>query len=94
MEDLSSLVAPERDVSAGLCIGCALLHHDYREILGPCTIEEYCYEKAMPEAWIDGRRYRLCSGVKARGAVCRECNLRGPGMYVPVRDGSVSPPAC
>ncbi len=79
-----SLMPPEGDLPAGLCIGCAMLHHDYTEIIGPAAAEEYCCDKALPEAWIDGRRYRLNPDVAARTCVCRECNARALGVYIPV----------
>ncbi len=83
MDPVDNLVALGKDLSAGLCIGCALLRHDYREILGCAEDEAYSSEKAFPEAWIDGRRYRLRPEITAHEAVCRECNGIGLRLYTP-----------
>ncbi len=82
MESFGNIAAQTRD-SVGLCMGCALLHHDYREILGQSTDDDYSSDKALPEAWIDGRRYRLYPDVMAHEMFCSECNGRTPGVYVP-----------
>ncbi len=81
----SNLMAPLQNAQPGLCIGCALLHHDFTEILGCDAEDVYHDEVALPEAWIDGRRYRLCprpSTVNETGS-CRECKTFSPSLYLP-----------
>ena len=77
------ITVTERNRAAGLCISCAILHHDFREILATSTDEEYLSEMSMPEAWIDGRHYKLLPYVVSRAGACRECNLKVPSLYVP-----------
>ncbi|HVN23928.1 MAG TPA: hypothetical protein VMT71_08145 [Syntrophorhabdales bacterium] len=86
MQSIHCPVAEAQDTHTGLCIGCALLHHDFREILGRSPEEDDSYpsEMALPEAWIDGRRCRLVPETTAHEAFCKECTTRAPGLYVPV----------
>jgi hypothetical protein len=73
----------EQTGAVGLCIGCAILHHDFREILAISANEEYLSEVSLPEAWIDGKHYRLLPFIVSRVGACRECNLIAPSLYVP-----------
>jgi hypothetical protein len=47
-------------------------HHDFREIIGRSIPRGLWTYVAAPEAWIDGRRYRLEPGRAFRGP-CDEC---------------------
>ena len=77
------ITVTERNGAVGLCISCAILHHDFREILATSADEEYLSEMSMPEARIDGRHYRLLPYIVSRAGTCRECNHVTPSLYVP-----------
>jgi len=77
------IAVTKQNEAVGLCISCAILHHDFREILAASEREEYLSEMSMPEAWIDGRHYKLLPYVVSRAGACRECNLKVPSLYVP-----------
>ena len=65
---------------AGLCIKCALRHHDFREIIGGATEDRYFPDTPLPQAWIDGRRHLLQSIMTGLG-ICRDCNTRVESVY-------------
>ena len=83
METTYGLTVPEEGAPGGLCISCALLHHDFKEILGRGAGDDHFSEMPLPQAWIDGRRYRLLPYIQTQETTCRECNVRVPSLYVP-----------
>ena len=80
MQFTENQAARETRVVTGLCIGCALRHHDFREILGR---DDQSSERPLPEAWIDGRRYRLLPATGTEGAMCSDGNVSVPSIYLP-----------
>jgi hypothetical protein len=83
MQLTENQVTPGTDAITGLCIGCALLHHDYREMLWRDTGDVHFSEMPLPEAWIDGRRHRLLPHIGSQSTVCGECNTSVPSLYMP-----------
>ncbi len=74
----------ENGLSAGLCVECALRHHDFREILERGAVYELFSEAPLPEAWIGGRRHRLLLCDGAHETTCCECARSVPSLYIPV----------
>ncbi len=74
--------APRKGVVAGLCIGCAMHHHDYREVLRHETGDGHYPETSFPQAWIDGRRRMLLSRAWTHQETCTECNREAPSLYM------------
>jgi len=83
MQITYSQTEQKKRVITGLCIGCAVRHPGFREILGRGTGDDLLLETPLPEAWIDGRRYRLLLPIGNREATCSACKRRVPGLYVP-----------
>ena len=74
------------DKRVGLCMECALRHHDYREMLPTETDDGYTPETPFPQALIDGRRYVLLSRAWTYQKTCAECDRDADGFYLPVND--------
>lgn len=69
-----------------ICIDCALAYHDFKEIPPPfdCGVAAQRTETS-PEAWIDGKRYRL--GLVASYHVpCDQCRRVRGSLYMPADD--------
>ena len=73
-------------VVRGLCIGCAIRHHDFREKLGREMEDDQLPGPPLSEAWIDGRRYRLLPSIGTERTTCSECNRSVPSIYTPIRE--------
>ena len=74
------------NIFTGLCVECAIRHHDYKEILPHGTGDDHCSEAPLPKAWVDGRRHRLLIPVGTEGARCGECNRRVASIYLPIAE--------
>jgi hypothetical protein len=77
--------APGKEVATGLCMECAMLHHDYREMLRHEMGNDHYSETPFPRAWIDGRRHMLLSRAWTHQEMCTECNREAPTLYVPMK---------
>jgi hypothetical protein len=77
--------APGKGAGTGLCMECAMRHHDYREILRHETGDDHFSETPFPRAWIDGRRHMLLSRAWTHRETCPECNREAPSLYVPMK---------
>ena len=69
-----------------ICIECALTYHDFQEILPPPRYGEAASTReTSPEAWIDGKRYKL--GLVALYHVpCDQCRRVRGSLYMPADD--------
>ena len=83
MQITYSQTVREKRVVTGLCIECAVRHHGFREILGRGTGDDLFLETPLPEALIDGRRYRLLQPIGNQETTCSACKRRVPVLYVP-----------
>ena len=81
MQFTENQTAQDTRVVTGLCIGCAIRHHDFRDLLG--RDDRQSFEPPLPEAWIDGRRHRLLPATGTKGITCRDCNGSVPSIYLP-----------
>ena len=77
-----SQTVPSKGAVMGLCMECALRHHDYREMLWHETGDDH---SPFPRAWIDGRQYMLLSPAWTHQETCTECNRKAPSIYVPMK---------
>jgi hypothetical protein len=50
--------------------------------------DEHFSEVPLPEARIDGRRYRLLPAIGTEETTCSECGRSVPNIYTPIRDDS------
>jgi hypothetical protein len=67
----------------GLCIECALRHHEYSQAL-KCPAGEENWSDSLPSgAWIDGRRYTLRTSFGIQKLICSECDREVNNVYVP-----------
>jgi hypothetical protein len=73
--------APGKGAVTGLCMECAIRHHDYKELLGH-KMDDHYSEAPFPRAWIDGRRHMLLSRAWTHQETCTECNGKAPNLYV------------
>ena len=85
MQLTESQTAPSKGVVTGLCMECAMRHHDYREMLRHETGDDHFSETPLPEAWIDGRRHMLLSHPWTQQETCAECNRKAPSLYMPMK---------
>jgi hypothetical protein len=77
---------PEKGFVSGLCVECALRHHDFREILRRGTDDYDLFsETPLPEAWIAGRHYRLLPCAGGHETMCSECNRSMASLYMPAK---------
>ena len=74
------------DIVTGLCLECAIRHHDFSEILAHGKGDDHFSDSPLPAAWIDGRRHRLLIPVGNQGATCGVCNKRVPSIYLPIAE--------
>ena len=72
----------EKNTVMGLCIECALRHHDFHELIGRGTDMDGLPETLLPQVLIDGRRHVLLSYALTRQERCTECNRTTPNLYV------------
>ena len=70
----------------GLCIECAIRHHDFSEILAYGMDDRQFSEAPLPAAWIGGRRHTLLAPFGAQGTWCSECNRKVPSVYLPIAE--------
>ena len=77
--------ASSKGVVTGLCMECAMRHHDYKEMLRDETDDDHFSEVPFPQAWIDGRRHMLLSHAWTYQETCTECNREAPTLYVPMK---------
>ncbi len=81
MQIIEEQTMPHEDILTGLCVGCAIRHHDFREILAH---DEGNFPGApLPAAWIDGRCHTVVTSIGTHGMACRECRRKVPSIYVP-----------
>jgi hypothetical protein len=80
-----SQTAPGKGFVTGLCMECAMRHHDYREMLRHETGDDHFSETPLPHAWIDGRRHMLLPAIGTEGITCSECNGSVPSIYMPMK---------
>ena len=85
MQLTESQAAPRKGVVTGLCMECAMRHHDYREMLRHETGDDHFSETPFPRAWIDGRRHMLLSHPWTHQETCTECNRKAPSLYMPMK---------
>lgn len=79
-------IARQGSAGSGLCIGCALRRHDFKEITGNPG-GEHSSGSPMPQARIDGIRYvlrRAASGCDT----CDDCGRCVTSIYTPVTHDS------
>ena len=77
-----SQAVPRKGVVTGLCMECAMCHHDYKEVLRQETGDDHYSETPFPQAWIDGRRHMLLSRAWTHQETCVECNGKAPSYFV------------
>jgi hypothetical protein len=70
---------PAKSEVNGLCMECAMRHHEYGEML---RHEKGTSETAFPRAWIDGRRHILLPRAWTHQETCTECNRKASSLYV------------
>ena len=80
-----SHTAPGKGVLTGLCMECAMRHHDYKEVLGHKMDDDHSSEAPFPQAWIDGRRHMLLSRAWTHQETCTECNREAISLYLHMR---------
>jgi hypothetical protein len=85
MQLTENQTAPGKGVVTGLCMECAMRHHDFREMLRHETGDDHFSETPFPRAWIDGRRHMLLSRAWTHRETCPECNREAPSLYVPMK---------
>ncbi len=73
-----------RDIVTGLCLECALCHHQYSEILAHGKGDDHFYNLPLPAARIDGRRHRLFVALNDEETICSECCRKVSALYVPL----------
>jgi len=83
MEDLPPV---KNSIVMGLCVECAVRRHDFKEILAHGKGDDHFSESPLPEAWIDGRRYKLLTPVGSQKVTCRECNRKVTSIFLPIAD--------
>ena len=84
MQIMEGRAMPYKPILTGLCVECAIRHHDYKEILPHGKVDDHFLEAPLPSAWIGGRRYRLLIPVGNQGTACSECNKRVPSIFLPI----------
>ena len=67
----------------GLCIECAVRHHDLSQATRPHAGGSDRLEASLIDAWIDGRWYTMLSSVGATTMHCRECRRIMASIYLP-----------
>lgn len=65
-----------------ICIECAIKHYDFEEILRSSNGDGAHSERALPEAWIDGRKYRL-GPVAYYHVACDRCHRVASNLFMP-----------
>jgi hypothetical protein len=85
VQSTENQAVPRNGSVTGLCMECAIRHHDYREMLWHETGDDHFSETPFPRAWIDGRQYMLLSCAWMHQETCPECNRKAPGFYVPMK---------
>ncbi len=73
----------DKESAAGLCMECALLRHDFHELLGNGSSRKASCEAAFPQALIDGRRHTLRPYAWTRQEKCSECERNAAVLYLP-----------
>jgi len=69
-----------------ICIECAVAHHEFREILPPPEDGTAGRGRIiLPEAWIDGKRYKL-DHVALYHVACDQCRRVRGSLYMPAED--------
>ncbi len=84
MQHKEKQVAQKPGVIRRVCRGCAIRHHDFREIEGRGMGNSQFSEVSSCEARIDGRRYRLARTTETERTVCSECGRVVPSIYKPI----------
>ena len=69
----------------GLCMECALRHHDYKEMLRHETADDHTSEMLFPQARIDGRCHVLLSHAWTHQETYVECERKAPSLYLPMK---------
>jgi len=68
------------------CIECALSYHEFKEILPAFNHDAVVSRReATPEAWIDGKRYRL-GHVASYHVSCDQCRRVTSSLFMPADD--------
>jgi hypothetical protein len=68
------------------CIECALAYHEFKEILPAFNHDAVVSRREVsPEAWIDGKRYRL-GNVASYHVPCDHCRRVTRRLFVPADD--------
>jgi len=69
-----------------ICIECALAYHEFKEILPALNHDAVAPRReTSPEAWIDGKRYRL-GHVASYHIPCDQCRRVRGSLFVPADD--------
>jgi hypothetical protein len=65
-----------------ICAECAIRYHDFEEIPRSSDNGGMYKEKAFPEAWIDGKKYRL-GAVASYHVACDHCHRVMGSLFMP-----------
>jgi hypothetical protein len=69
-----------------ICIECAVRYHEFREIQpSPRSVKVTSGRTMLPEAWIDGKRYRL-DHVALYHVPCDQCRSVKGTLYTQTDD--------
>ena len=77
-------IARQGRAGSGLCIGCALQRHDFKEITGIARDDGHFSTPPMPQARIDGIRHVLRRAVDGCDT-CDDCGRYVTNIYIPVK---------
>lgn len=69
-----------------ICIECALAYHEFKEIVPLFDRDAVTpHREIAPEAWIDGKRYKL-GRVASYHVPCDQCRRVRSSLYLPADD--------
>jgi hypothetical protein len=76
------MIEAVRKSERGLCIECAVRHHDVSQTNRPCVGGTDSLEMSSADAWIDGRCHVMLPSL-GRSMRCKECDRVASCLYVP-----------
>lgn len=71
-----------RKSERGLCVECAVRHHDVSQTNRRCAAGSEGLETSSADAWIDGRCHTMLPSL-GRRMLCSECGRIVGSLYVP-----------